>query len=276
MTDETRVDLGEDLLEKTQQVELDISSGIESINESKFKEVDDLLQTADILQGEGLFEDAKKILRRILRAHPGQHAATHKLEEIQKKELHQILEETPSRGNLNKVEDGHFSEINADEVMQNLDRDLSLGVCAVATTLFPSKAQMESFAYKLDGDLRAFSSRDRMDIGIAFLEMSLFDLAIRQFRAAARDQLWLVASSSLLAYSLILSDRPFEAVLTLEPLLEDSELKQEEKTDLMYLMARAYERLQKKSMARRWYEQVLLMQRDYRDVEHRLRFLEKC
>jgi hypothetical protein len=112
-----------------------------------------------------------------------------------------------------------------------------------------------------------------VDLGIAFLEMGLYDLAARQFKAAGRDPDQIHATTGLHAYALILAGRPFEATLVLEPMLGDSELKAADKIDFMYLMGRAYERLMKPDVAAHWYEQVAELEPHYRDSQERLRFL---
>lgn len=274
----TQVDFGEDLLSQT------LTGSKDSNVQHRHSEIEDMLQTVGILKDEGLLDEAKKILRKILRIHPNQILAHQKLEEIQKIELHQILEVVPApHSQSHEAAMGLIAaDVHSETIMKNLDIDLRLGIFSddgffeersAVSLFFSSQSAMEKFANKLDQDLAGVSFSDRMDIGIAFLEIGLFEVAARQFRVAAREPASLLAASSLLAYSLILAGHPFEAVLTLEPFFEDAELKPDEKIDLMYMMGRAYESLQKPQKASHWFKQVSAIKSSYRDVDHRLRFL---
>jgi tetratricopeptide (TPR) repeat protein len=112
-------------------------------------------------------------------------------------------------------------------------------------------------------------------MGIAFLEMGLYDLAARQFRPALSSPEHEVTANGLLAYALILAGRPFEATLCIEPVLGDSEVPREEKVDFLYLMGRAQERLGKPELARQWYERAREIEPSYRDAEERIRALAR-
>lgn len=264
----TKVDLGEDLLLEESQVSIQEEPLIK-----KGDSIEDELASAQILIAEGLTDEAKKILRKILIQDPHYLAAKQRLDEIHEIELKQIFREEdafPKRRDKTQTKTSH---VNSDEIMRKLDRDLQLGIFSerIELELFQNKEALEAFTAQLEKEFSGTSAQDRVDLGIGFLEMGLYDLAARQFRSAIQDPGFALTANSLLAYTLVLANRPFEAVLLIEPILEDSELSREEKIHFLYLMGRAHERLMKPQVATQWYLQVKEIDPAYRDIEERLR-----
>ncbi len=243
-------------------------------------EITDRMESVRILLNESLLDEAKRILRQIILAQPSHVAARKKLQEVHELELKSIFGESrrPKRATQREPVP---SRAESEDVMRSLDRDLELGVfadgdageaAAIEVSLFGSRQAMNEFAEKLESDLRSCGARDRMDIGIAFLEMGLFELAARQFRASNREPRFASASTALLSFALIQSGRPFEATLGLEPFLSDPEAPRHEKLEFMYLMGRAHERLRKPEKARLFFEAVREVDPHYRDVDDRCKF----
>ena len=169
--------------------------------------------------------------------------------------------------------------------MRDLDQDLSLGVFEDAETTEPSLASLslfknpkalEEFADKIDVDYVGAAPRDRLDLGIAFTEMGLYELAIRQFRVAQRSEEFTFPATALLAYAMILGGRAYEALLTMESTLSDSDLTPVEKLEFVYLMGRANENLKRYELAIQWYRQVHSIDSDYRDHRERLLRCERA
>jgi tetratricopeptide (TPR) repeat protein len=292
-SNETRIDLGEDLLEKTAMIPglpasdapdsahaqspLDIPSG-------ESGSIEDLIHSAKILVDEGLVEDAKKILHQILIIDSGNRAALEAMNSIQKEELKVLFREdiTRQRAPHAKIKS---QEMDPEELMRKLDQDLGLGIfgqnspIALASdlSLFQSSKDMETFALKLEKNLAGGKIQDWVDLGIAFLEMDFYQIAVRLFTGACRkidsemkgEQS--ISATSLLALSLILLGRPFEAISKLQPLLRDVEIKADQKVELYYLMGRTYESLKKFDFAIHFYDQVKKIDPRYRDIEYRLR-----
>jgi tetratricopeptide (TPR) repeat protein len=290
----TRVDLGDDLLEKpTVSTVLPTRSNSVSktsdhpahpdcyaprinhiepdTSELGPEQVADHLQSARILASEGILDDAKRLLRRILMADSSNVAARRMLEEIQDGELKQILAEGdgPRRRRPGRREPEPSSvDVSAELVLRDLDRDLNLG-------MFDDR-ELAGFAEQMDRRFAASSVIERVDIGIAFLEMGLFEVAIRQFQSAvarldseggAPNER--VSATSLLAYALISGGRAFDATLELQGLLADDDLSREMKIEPLYLMARAYEALGRLDVARALFKQVIEIDPKYRDAKDR-------
>jgi hypothetical protein len=286
----TRVDLGDDLLERTAMlpmpgavVEPSAPRGGELVPDGPVSlgQIEDLLESARILAGEGLLEDAKKVLRKILLADPGRLTARQMLEEIHETELKQIFGESElPRRRLGGRDEAAALEATAEAVLRGLDRDLKLGMLDERPSLFRDDAAMDAFGARMDREHASLPPSERMDLGIAFLEMGLPALAARHFKAAesalslgreAEATAELLVATGLLAYAYICDGRGFEASLALQPLLNDVEIARERKVDLMYMMGRAFELLDKPATARSWYAQAAEIEPHYRDVDDRLR-----
>jgi len=286
----TRVDLGEDLLERAVAP---APHTAEQPTEERLPEITDLedsLQSAQIYLNEGFLDEAKRLYRAILRIEPRHPVALTKLEEIQETELRSIFhEEQPRRyGRDRRQAAADPGAVDSEWVMRQLDKDLQLGIFEPSAasepqvaemSLFADKAALEAYAARLEEELAEASAQDRMDIGIAFLEMGLFELAARQFetlrqaiprededRAPIRR-----ASISLLAYTLIRAGRPFEAMLDIEEVLGDPEITPAEKLEFYYLMGRANEKLSRREAAAAWYGKSARLDPGYRDVRDRLK-----
>lgn len=292
-SDKTRVDLGEDLLEKTAILSLDSSEPVPTPAQPPASEtttfdrrapspgdsvdVDDLFKSAEILMGEGFLEEAKKLLRKIILTDPRFELARIKLSEIHELELKQIFNETPPRFRARRTRESTPPEsgnLCADDVIRQLDHDLGLGMAQVAElSIFQNNREMDQFAAALDAEYAGASPRDRIDGGIAFLEMGLFELACRHFKAAMQTPEFRVEALSLWAFAMIQARKAFDAVLELEAAVADTDVPEAEKLELFYLMGRAHEELGNRRLAKEWYEQARALDSQYRDIEDRVRAL---
>jgi len=278
----TRVDLGEDLLEKTA-----VSATPDQIAlKSEIPQASDLILNAKILIGENLIEDAKGVLRQVLIAEPGNIAALQLLDDLQKKEIKRMIQEEESwRPRLGQPSP-EPEEIDSEKVLRELDRDLNLGIFSGGGTetradklsLFQDPELMASYAKEVERSLVGADVQDWIDMGIAFLEMDLYWVAIPILSGACRrlnvgapgDYGLALSATSLLAFALILADRPFEAASKIQPLLRDTDIPRAQKVELFYLMGRVYEVIDKRDLALEFYSQVRDIEPHYRDIDLRL------
>ena len=80
-----------------------------------------------------------------------------------------------------------------------------------------------------------------------------------------------IAGMYLLGLSLILGGKAIEATIRLEPLCRDLTLAEGPKTDFLYLMGLAFERLNDTRKAREFFRRVFMMNPRYRDVPEKLK-----
>ncbi|HTL12445.1 MAG TPA: hypothetical protein VL588_08165 [Bdellovibrionota bacterium] len=294
----TRVDLGEDLLAEETAILRRVrppASAPEGVlrGDSEPKapppfDPSDAMESAQILLREGLLEEAKKTLRRVLLHDAGNVSARRLLADIHEQELKQIFSEhQPSRlqRRMGRVRDP-LQGVDPSAVLRRLDHDLRLGfreesedgAAVSAKGLFADYKALERFATKLDTDLKDLGPRDRMDVGIAFLEMGIPEVAVRQFEAvitmcrkATDPEPGMELSAACLTAGAYLSHgKPYEAMQAVERYLRDTEIGEGDKIHLLYLMGRALEAAQRPHEAREWYARVAEIDPAYRDVRERL------
>lgn len=283
----TRVDLGEDLLQTRSGVETNPRNSFAPVSsdtdpgETIVDEIGDKLESARILLNEGLLEEGKKVLRKILIQDPHNVVARKRLEEVHEKELQQIFgDSAPRRPTLGatKADTEVTRSFDTDQLIQNLDLDLQLGLGDLRPSLFHSDepaltGPLPKWDLKLDEHLSGLSSKDRLDVGIAFLEMGFYKQASAQFQFVLNDLTYRIQGACLFAFSKILEKEPFEASLVLEPLLNESDIPAKEKLEILYLSARASEALDQKTQAIGKYLQICKLEAGYRDTEDRLKYL---
>jgi hypothetical protein len=277
--DGTRVDLGDDLVEKTAMIPGLAKFESPPIPSEKIKppDPDDQVESAKILIAEGMQDEAKKILHQILMTGVN-HGPTRKLlEELHELELKQIFsgQEIRPRGPLAK-RGLKLPEIDPDKVLRKLDDDLKLGVFgASGLSLFSdSPEELAKLSKRLDREMISASTQDRIDLGIGFVEMGLFDIAARQFRAvmlSGTDAT--LEGACLYAYCMICAERPYDAISGLQGVLNDGEIRHDEKLEVFYLMGRSYELLKNHPQALSWYGQAGAAQAGYRDIAERIQNL---
>ena len=227
--------------------------------------ISDQIESAKILQQEGLFEDAKKILRKILLAEPNRWEVKDLLEEIQKTEIKQLLSDSgyapKKRRSTDIVLDTNV--VTTENMIQRLELDLKLNPSAATDEIVLN--------FQGVGD----NARDCLDLGTAFLEMGLFKLARKVLEKACESDQERIVSLSLIAQCWIAERKPYEATHLLEPVLAEAETSREEKLDLIYWMARAFEQMQHDDLAVQWYEEVVELDADYRDSGERLKWFRQ-
>jgi tetratricopeptide (TPR) repeat protein len=282
ITKGTRVDLGDDLL-NTRTIPYDRNAektperaeGAPPVEAPSAPEsIEELLLNAKILLSEGLLEDAKKTLRRVLRVDPPNLSARDRLEEIQKIEIKRLLGQDDGntgggflRAKKKKVEPALE---DGESVAAALERELG-GVMTPEERFFPTEAEREEFAGNLEALCVGVSGQDRIDLGIGFLEMEFYEIAIRMFRAAAAAEPDERRARALLATAWIARGNGFEAMTEIESLIADQSAPGEERIDYGYMAGRAQELLGNFEMAVRWYRAVIQLEPGYRDAEDRLR-----
>ncbi len=268
----TRIDLGDDLL---QAPVAEASSGFRE-HELPARGQDDF-ESAKILYDEGFIEQSKKLLRKLLIATPQDQSCRELLDRIQFDELQDLLDEQAVVPRSKKsTEMASNLDFDTRQILIDLDRDYDLGLMP---SLFLESEAMGELGGILDADLAACTAELRIDLGIAFLEMGLVDIAIRHFRAGSDKFLpddinSRISAAGLLSFALLQAGRYLDATAIIQPWLAEAEIEVEKKIDLFYLMGRNLEELKKPDEALFWYLEVQRHEVDYRDVPKRLHALQ--
>lgn len=249
--------------------------------DQKKLDVDDRLKTAQILRNEGLFEDAKHTLRKLISQFPDDLRARQELEEIQKEELTLIMKEVQtgvSRARSRFAPPPKILVEDSDSIIQKLNKDLNLGL--VVTEKIPHF----NISVQNGKPSEKLSIKDRIDLAVGFIQMNLYVLAIDHLRLALnhideatdlKDHQTLISVLELLANAYVENDQAFDAILLLESALSDNFIPGNSKLGLMYWMARAHQKSGQKEIATMWFEEVKKRDSEYRDIEYRLRTLGK-
>jgi tetratricopeptide (TPR) repeat protein len=227
--------------------------------------VEEEVASAKILFQEGLVEEAKRLLHKILMVHAGYLPALDLLKQIQDSELSMLFRaasETPKK--QKSFEDPEL-------VIRQLERDLGIHIEDPGRNF---NASIENWSHPDPEDpTQAF------DLGVAFFEMGCYRDAIRQLSEAVRKTRVMhtslgelgVAAAALCAESMIALGEPYEATTWLTPMLNELDLTHEKKIPFFYLMGRAQELLNHRKEAKAWYQKVMELDPLYRDVPFRIR-----
>jgi tetratricopeptide (TPR) repeat protein len=237
--------------------------------------VEDRLESAQILHSEGLNDEAKKILRRLLISDPANLVVRKALQAIQDKELSGLLDGAHHFDPLRSTPELAPTNSAADEIEASLDQDLGLN-------LYGASIPTLEFFSDLESVLAGAGSRDRLDLGIAYLEMGSPLVAEHCFRTARQGDAGatseenrerFVAASALLAQALLSAGKSLEALHILQEALKGAS-EEDQRVELVYLMARASEAVERPKDAELFYLKVRELEPGYRDVDERLRGLK--
>jgi|CXWL01.1.fsa_nt_gi hypothetical protein len=139
------------------------------------------------------------------------------------------------------------------------DRGLSMELESVIDSF------REQMSRALDGDGSA-----RYDLGVAYYDMGLYNEALAEFEAAAQSPGLEVQSFEMLAQCLLQTVRHAEVLDLLLPVVAADGHAPRGKVSLHYCLGLAYEGLGDFAQARRHYEEVALVDVDFKDVQTRL------
>jgi hypothetical protein len=267
--EETRIDLGDDLLEATRALEISpssepVESPRERVDVSPDKVSDDELRSAQILMGEGLWEQAKDALHRSIRHNPSNRVARKLLGQIQQRELEALL----ARPGI--TEPSNVAPEDVAEIIKQLDSDWSLGLDDLdvkSSSLLASGEVQRELARSIGRQASTMALRDRADLAVGFLQMEMPDVAVSLLEPAGG------LSGGFLAvycWALIRSGRAFECISVLELRLREEDLSAEVRTEWEYLLACARERLGEDALAC----ELFRLLGNYRDSAGRYRRLK--
>ncbi len=140
---------------------------------------------------------------------------------------------------------------------------------------FGSDENRKAFIDGLTKETKKAKPQEKIDLAVAFMEMKLYQPAIRLLSLVEMDDELSETAQTLKAQALVDSSAFFDALMVLDPLVGDPLKTPAEKLGWIYLCARAYEGLKKRKKAAEWYRAVTQIDPQYRDAYERLLRCEK-
>ena len=258
----SQIDLGEDLLEKTNTAIQDYS--IDPSQGTVF-DVEDAFRSAEILIEEDLFEDAKKLLRKILRKEPQYHRARRALEKLENQEIQSLL--SPAQKSNTSKETSQLDHEGVEAIQNKLDQELGLN-------------DIPNMPLKKNKVIGEKSIQSELDIVIAMIELGQWDQAIQASGEAVKKaqreldenealRVW-ISGVYLKAVSFFFKNEDHHVLLEVASVTESAEVESQQKVPFVYLRARSYENLSKTKNALICYQQIIEIDPDYRDTRSRL------
>lgn len=239
---------------------------ITSIAPSKKSPSDDC-ESAKILMNEGLADEAKKLLFRVLANHSNYGPAKKLLEEIEEIELKEIFNSSGRNSTTNElgVED-------VDQLITRLEQDLNLNSVA------HNSSTDEQTIFNSTAGLRP---KEYLDLAIGYIEMGCHADALRELHKAERiirtEDTFLGETGltvvSLIAKCLVSQGKHYEAKEFLQPILTETDLAHENKIILYYEMGCIEQALGNKNEAVQWLLHVMKIDSLFKDTNYRLKLL---
>ncbi len=262
----TLVDMGEDLLlEKT------LGQSLTHLPLGSPERETAILKSADILLEEGLSNESKKMLRKLLRENPNHVRARQKLKTILEEEIQSILRSTHIE------DDVVIPELDdSGETLRALEKDLDLGVAE--DSFLEQEEAIEAFRCSMRQQMGELNPKEMIDMGIGFLEMGMGSIAQDLFEKVQRmsflDEKLIredyLSATYLLAQSFLSQGCPLDAIRVLERVLADGEFSAAEKCDGAYLLGQANEAISQWIEALGWYEVTQAIDSSHRDIEQKI------
>ena len=237
-------------------------------NELTFTDLQDAIEKAQILINEELYVDAKKILRKVLIIDPDQSDAKSLLNEIQKIELDQLMDltknikkNTNEKPNLDEILEG-LEKVTKTKLVENKNQSIEL---------FKNDKLKNEYLNKLNEKISKINDRDLLDLSIAFYEMELFEFAVMIIQNISNHSDYYMSAQIIICKSLIELNKPIEAIVKLENILKKSELKEQIRCNVNYLLGNAYEKLKDFKRANEYYRYVYQLNPRFKDVMEKLK-----
>ena len=242
------------------------------------EEIEEALEEADFFASRGLFEDAKTVLNEQLARAPQHRLLIERLREIDEQET------SSQRGSGTRARPQSAApSLAADEfdIAASLEALDALEVAPEAQQMMNETGQVdveEVFAKFKEGVQKTLSVDDgqaHYDLGQAYKEMGLADDAISEFETAARDPKLEVEARFLIG--MIQTERGSlkDAIAAYQKALNARVRTPEQETILCFEIGAAYEGMRLSKDALSYYQRVARRDANYRDVQDRIRRLQR-
>ncbi len=132
---------------------------------------------------------------------------------------------------------------------------------------------IEGLAEEITSDVEKDDLRSHYDLGMAYLEMGLFNEAIREFQSASRAEEFQVSSMEMIGYCFLKCNQPRLAVKQLTHALQIVKATGAGSLGIHYNLGLAFEMLGEPDAAREHFEEVYIMDMSFRDVADKMKKL---
>jgi tetratricopeptide (TPR) repeat protein len=140
-----------------------------------------------------------------------------------------------------------------------------------ATFAGTDSEQGETLVEEITSDVEKDDLRSHFDLGMAYLEMGLFNEAIREYQIASRAEEFQLSSMEMIGYCFIKCNQPRLAVKQLTHALEIEKATGAGSLGIHYNIGLAYEMLGEFETAREHFEEVYIMDMSFRDVAEKMK-----
>lgn len=242
-------------------------------------EIEEALEEADFFASRGLYDDARAVLQDQLGRTPNHPLLRERVAELE------AQEQAATRGSGTRAMPTQRSSVANDEAFDiegSLDALEHLDVAPEAAHLMDTEQQVdveEVFAKFKEGVAKQLSDTDgqaHYDLGVAYKEMGLIDDAISEFKVAANAD----AKRACICWSMVgmIQMERGDVNAAIEAFLKglSSQVRTpEQETVLCFEIGAAYETKRQAKEALTYYQRVARRDPSYRDVQDRIRKLQK-
>lgn len=229
----------------------------------QFTDIKDALEKAQILINEELYQDAKKILYKVLSINIDQSEAKALLNEIQKIEINLLLSD-PKNENKNFKKDF----IHKDDVIFQLQKKLNISLTEAVDS---KKDGIEKIIKSTSKYLNKYNDREKLDLAIAFYEMEIYEATIDILEKIKNNSKFYLSAFLIICKTLIVSNRAIEAVVKLEPFIKRNDLNENDRCSVYYMMGLAFEKLEDIKRANEYYRHVYQLNSKFKDVADKIK-----
>ncbi|MFQ5329485.1 MAG: tetratricopeptide repeat protein [Thermodesulfobacteriota bacterium] len=134
---------------------------------------------------------------------------------------------------------------------------------------------IEEFHDGIERQLNREDTETHYNMGIAYMEMEMYDEAVREFNVALKDPNRFFDCQVRLGLSYMARGEPLEAIASYTNGLDSTGRTKDEKKGLMYELALAYESAENDERALKFFNKVNTIESGFRDVAGKLRRLKE-
>jgi len=134
-----------------------------------------------------------------------------------------------------------------------------------------SDGEAEDFAREITSDVEEDDYRSHYDLGMAYIEMALFDEAVKELQIASRSEQLHLRSIEMIGHCFLMQNNPRLAVKQLQRGLAKASEAGVESLGIHYNLGLAYEMLDEADKAREYFEEVYIVDVTFRDVAEKMK-----